>query len=101
MTTTAREVVATYLRDKAEHDKPAEQRNIVTKHTHAIVDELPDGFTKRDVVFCVKVLTANEPLLDDMPDNKRSRHITKTLNEMVADDKLRLEGSIYYHKGLT
>jgi hypothetical protein len=101
MTTTAREVVATYLRDKAEHDKPAEQRNLISKRTREIIDELPDGFTKRDVSFCVKTLTSNEPLLDDMADNKRSRWVTKTLNDMVADDALRLEGTIYYHRPIT
>jgi hypothetical protein len=97
MTTTAHDVVAEYLRDKAEHDRPREQRDLIARRTLEIVDELPDGFTKRDVQTCVRVLTANEPVLDDMTAGKRARTITKTLNDLVADDTLRLEGDTYTH----
>lgn len=97
MTTTPREVVATYLRDKAEADKPKAQRDLVAKRTNEIVDELPDGFTKRDVTTCVNMLVANEPVLDDMTKGKKARVITKTLNDLVADDALKVEGDYYYH----
>lgn len=97
MTTTAHEVVASYLHDKADRDRPKTQRELVAKRTHEIVDELPDGFTVKDVRECVKVLTRDEPVLDDMADPKRNRMVTKTLGELVADDVLKLDGLIYSH----
>ena len=96
MTPTAHDVVADYLKHKAETDKPAAAREAVAKRTREIVDELPDGFTRKDVGVCVNALLGDDEATD-LSASQRSRHITKTLAEMVADGVVKLDGTTYSH----
>lgn len=100
MTKTAREAVAEYLKSKRDADKPKWERELVAKRTREVVDELPDGFTAKDVRVCVAAVTEDDPELDGMADGRRSRQVGKTLNDMVADNELKLEGEIYSHAPL-
>jgi len=95
--TSAKDVVAEYLKSKAEADKPAEQRAAVTDATREIVTELPDGFTEKDVRVCVAAYASSLHVLDDFTPSRRNRAVTKTLNELVADGHLSLDGDAYTH----
>lgn len=101
MTKTAREVVAEYIKSKRETDKPKHQREVVERRTREVVDELPDGFSAKDVRVCVAAVTEGDPELDGMSASRRARQVGKTLNDMVADDALKLEGELYSHRPLT
>lgn len=96
---TAREVVADYLRAKVDNDRPAHQRKTAAMYTRAVVDELPDGFTVKDVRVCVGVLAETDPDLDGFSAQRRTRIITQVLNEGVADGWLTLDGDEYAHTG--
>lgn len=87
-TTTAREVVAEYLKSKAESNKPAEQRERIAVATVEIVGELPDGFTYKDVRACVGEYIKGVPGYDGMTASKIGRTVTKQLNDLVADGTL-------------
>lgn len=97
MTKTAREVVAEYLRNKDAFTAKDELTKRIEANTREIVDELPDGFTMKDVRTCVAVLNDADPELTDMSNGRRSRRITKAVDEMVADGLLNLDGSVYSH----
>ena len=94
---TAREVVADYLAAKAETDKPKQQAEIVTGHAVAIIDELPDRFTEKDVRVCVGAMSEGNPELDGMTTSRRNRAIRTVLNDSVADGALKLDGDEYTH----
>lgn len=96
-TPTAREVVADYLRAKGETDRPSHQRKVAATYTRQVVEELPDGFTVRDVRVCVGVLAESDPDLDGFSAQRRARIITQVLNEGVADGWLTLDGDEYAH----
>ena len=102
MTPTAREVVAAYLQSKAESTKPQEQRDRVVSATREIVDELPDGFTTRDLRTCVGDYLKDAAGMDGMTASRVSRTVTKTHNDMVADGRLAIDptsGGSYVHRG--
>lgn len=94
---TAHDVVADYLKSKADRTKPDANRELVARRTREIVDELPDGFTRKDVGVCVLALLGDTEAAELTPPQK-SRQMSQTLAELVADDLLKLEGSIYSHR---
>jgi hypothetical protein len=98
MTKTAREVVAAYIKDKQDADKPKHERDVIDKRTREVVDELPDGFEAKDVRVCVAAVTEDDPSLDELTSQRRNRQVTKTLGEMVADGSIALNGKLYSHQ---
>lgn len=97
---TAREVVAAYLQEKAESTRPTELREHVAAVTREIVDELPDGFTYKDVRACVGKLVDGQPELEGLTPQRIGRVVTKTLDDMVAGGRLASElGGAYVHRG--
>lgn len=100
MSPTARDVVAAYLETKAKSTKPAEQREHVATATREIAAELPDGFTYKDVRVCVGEYLGDEPANEGMTAQRIGRTVTKTLNDLVADGVLALDGGeSYVHRG--
>lgn len=96
--TTAHDVVADYLKERNAQTKPQRQRAIVADATREIVDELPDGFTIKDVRTCVAALVDENNELDGFTPSRRNRQITKTVNDLVAANALKLEGELYFHE---
>lgn len=97
MTMTAREVVAEYLAKKSAKTAPQAEREAAHDAARAIIDEMPDGFTARDVRACVSALSEGDETLTAMTPARRNRAVTKTLDAMVADGALKLEGDDYAH----
>jgi hypothetical protein len=97
MSATAREIVAQYLATKAESTKPDRERELAAEAATAIVDELPDGFTLKDVRACVATFAEHDADLGSMTASRRNRAITKTLDGLVADGALKLDGDKYAH----
>ena len=95
----AKDVVADYLKSKSETDKPIRERDAVADATREIVAELPDGFTMKDVRVCVNAYAVNVPDAAEMTNARRSRQVTKTLGELVADGHLALNGDDTYTHG--
>lgn len=94
---TARDVVADYLRAKQEAEKPLEQKEVVAEYAGEVINEMPDGFTIKDVRVCVGILCDSDPALEDLSNGRRARAVTSKLNAMVADGVLKLDGDEYTH----
>jgi len=89
MTLTAAEVVAEYLAKPRGHRGEFEEADkIIEDATRAIVEQLPDGFRRRDVTNCVQTLTENTPELETIKRYRRTLVAGKTLKKMVIANEI-------------
>lgn len=95
--TTAHDVVADYLAKKAESTKPAAEREAAQNAAAELIDEMPDGFTDKDIRACMAIFAEHDERLTGMTASRRNRAVTKTLNGMVSDGVVKLDGDRYSH----
>src|SRR5436190_2222960 len=98
MTLTASEVVSQYLASRRSgYSGFAEMDTVIADATKQIVAEMPDGFSKRDVIKCVKALTAEAPELAEAKPYRRTLIAGKTLAAMVETDEIAENDGTYSH----
>lgn len=98
---TAAEVVAQYLATRrggpGRPNMFAEADAVIANAAREIVESLPDGFTRRDVIACVKALTADAPELADVKPYRRAAVTRKTLDAMTDERALVDNDGVYMH----
>lgn len=98
MTLTAAEVVSNYLANKRTgRGDFAAVDAIIQDSARAIVQELPDGFKRRDVINCVKAMTADTPELAEIKPYRRTMVAGKTLKAMCEANEIKENDGAYYH----
>jgi cephalosporin hydroxylase len=98
MTLTAQEVVSQYLQTRRQgRGEFGETDKIIIAATREIVEEMPDGFRRRDVVNCVKTMTADTEELAEIKAYRRTLVAGKALAAMVDEGVIKEQDGAYYH----